>query len=698
MINELFLLTSALERSGIQSRDWNGKYLLLPKVKKDAPCFRLWLEDIGGVIAIDNLTSELVDNLRKVGNNQASFPGFNIAPLYRISDKAKIERLDQLLEDHSLINDDEIDNFCQENNWRPSLVRKVRSSLTKVAKELQKKINDQGGNRETSISKLIDITTKYPADAGLEFRKRLELRLRQMIRDRENVETAMTLLVYRGNSSATNPEKDSGSISIFLDYAGWRRYEFPVGSQRTTLMVNDLLESVNDRTSPSLRNSIDAFGDVATLEDEPMPKVRIGSIEVSLRTMFAGQPCQYRYRTIEGGSYPISRNNGKAFKRSLEWLADEDREGVTWRHIDRNEVLLVYPSQIPSIPVKFAALFKPPPGSEQSRYEGRFENVAEGFISALDGIPPSEKPDFIHIFTLRKIDKARTKVLYTRNLTPQEIKQAAKDWQQGCENIPSIDSLEGHIPFPLNTARIFNAVWKRTGVSPTSVPRIKYYQGFELFFDPLTDSELTQYMHLLVENTTGLFYFWGNILHSQELIKSKLRNSYAIRLDLANILAMFGLLLFKHGSQKEIYMENLPFLLGQWLRISDELHALYCKLQRDGDVPPQLVGNSVLVAASDSPDRALALLLPRMAPYIAWAKQYRTKNSEFSRMAGWYLNLYEQIADRISSQLSEKDRFDDFDKAQILLGYLASFPKKEKDALSVTTTEEKGEDKVQNNG
>jgi hypothetical protein len=73
-------------------------------------------------------------------------------------------------------------------------------------------------------------------------------------------------------------------------------------------------------------------------------------------------------------------------------------------------------------------------------------------------------------------------------------------------------------------------------------------------------------------------------------------------------------------------MENNPYLIGQILKVSDELHTLYCKVVRGGDVPPQLAGNSVFIAATETPVQALSQLRLRMNPYIAWAKQYRTKS------------------------------------------------------------------------
>ena len=62
--------------------------------------------------------------------------------------------------------------------------------------------------------------------------------------------------------------------------------------------------------------------------------------------------------------------------------------------------------------------------------------------------------------------------------------------------------------------------------------------------------------------------------------------------------------------------------------------------------------------------------------------------------AGWYLNLYEDAANKLRLALTDSTRFDDFSKAQVFIGYLAAFPKKAKsvtddaDAENNTNTEE----------
>ena len=131
-------------------------------------------------------------------------------------------------------------------------------------------------------------------------------------------------------------------------------------------------------------------------------------------------------------------------------------------------------------------------------------------------------------------------------------------------------------------------------------------------------------------------------------------------------------------------MNEFPYWFGQLLKASDSLHELYCVNVRDGQIPPQLVGGSMYAAAAEFPLRTLAQLGQRMMPYLNWARtnrDTRKKNDPEGKEgpgAGYYLYIYEQIANKLNLVLTEQTRFTDAEKAQLFIGYLASFPKSEK--------------------
>ena len=135
-------------------------------------------------------------------------------------------------------------------------------------------------------------------------------------------------------------------------------------------------------------------------------------------------------------------------------------------------------------------------------------------------------------------------------------------------------------------------------------------------------------------------------------------------------------------------MNEYPYLLGQLLKASDSLHELYCVNERDGQIPPQLAGGSMYTSAAEFPRQCIGQLGQRMMPYLNWARTHkdaklppRKKDGEVIEGsegpgAGYYLSIFCQIANSLKDVLTEQTRFSDAEKAQLFIGYLASFPKK----------------------
>ncbi len=687
MLNELYGLSSTMNNMEIGTKEWYREYMPLPTVKKNAPCFRIWLSEDGTIRNIGEMNAELVQTLKKFGNKQGTFPAFNIAPLYRIIDKQQISDLERFKKDHSLLDFEKIKSCCVNNNWRNSLTRKVSNCLHNVSLRLLKIIEKQDAGENSAVVELIRLADVFPNSSD-GFRLALENCIFEKLQNKEDINTALAILFHKGNPKAKDPGEDSGTISIILDLFEWQQYGHPVASEYTTGWINDILVKSDqpDGSPVPAGGDLDAFGMPFSNVGEPMPSVKLKGFEVTLRSMFHGQPCQYRYRKIDDASYPITKPNRSLIKKSLEWISQADKEGSTWRQADINEIVFVYPSKIPAVPLKFASLFGMKQGNDSEQTAARFEHIAQEFVKTLKGIPPRNKPDNIQIFSIRKMDRARSKVVFTRNCSTEWFVDSAEKWQIGCRNIPDMEFSKRLTPFPLQVASIVNNVWKQNGnlanQGKTAVKRMQYYQGIELLLDPVQESVIRYYLCILLSHSSGLVKYVGHRQHCRLDRHDNKEGSDKNENEIALLLSVLGLFLYKCGHKKEDYMENTAYLVGQILKISDELHALYCNSVRGGDIPPQLAGNSLFVTASETPVQALSQLSTRMNPYISWAKQYRTKNvkdkGKESWRAGWYLNLYEDAANKLRSVLADSTRFDDFSKAQVFIGYLAAFPKKEK--------------------
>lgn len=561
--------------------------------------------------------------------------------------------------------------------------------LKEMPAKLLEKTGTQAQAENSIIVKLIELCKKLCTESNGGLRTSLEQYIFEKLDTREDIKLMLALLFHKGSTEKEH-SKDTGSkISIILDVQNWNPYNYPIASEHTTLQLNRMLLENNHRITENVNesNEEDAFGSHFVNPNEPMPNVKLSGFDITLRSMFSGQPCQLRYGLIEDNSYPISDENRSLIKRSLEWAAHPSRRQITWEKVNKNEIVFVYPSKLPDVSPKFASLFGPASNNNLKSRQARFEKMAEDFSKTFRGLPTEQKPDMIRIFIIQKVDKARSKVVYTQNTTPEQLIKSAEDWSAGCRNLPNLDVGEPVIPFPLQVAGIVNSVWKQNGEradGKTPVRRMKYNQGIELLLSTLAQGAVRNFLHISVEHTSGLFYHLGNLLHGDEMYAGK---APAARLDkkkevAAQILSVIGLLLYKCEKRKEIYMKELAYLLGQLLHVSDELHALYCNVKRNGEIPPQLAGSALFLTAGEMPYQALSTLSIRMNPYIAWAKQYRfnkdaVKKGEESWRAKWMLGLFEGLANMLYPQLDETIRFGDFEKAQLFIGYMASLPQKQ---------------------
>lgn len=679
MINELSKLAEAMEKSDVQAQSWHRKYKPIPNIRAKAPCVRILIAD-GKVVELSSVDEKVGSSLRKYGTNQGSYPCMNLAPLYRITDSEVKEKLSSLHpEDMDEKKIDEIRGWCTQNNWDSNFQGKYRISIENTPIELTSLVPEF-----EPIQILIRESNLF-LDSGI-LHQELENSAIEMLRSRVNVSLALNILFFYGDPRK-EAEKDYGSVSVALDTPKLIDMDISALSNKFTLAFNAALLSTDSMEPSELdTDNIDAFGFAFEPLEEPMPEVKLaGGFDVKLRTMFKEQHCQTRYRRIENASYPISPQMRKKLQAALGWLGSAERKNVTWTNTDKNEVLFAYPATLPEAEVSYTRMFKRPEKRDISFVEQAKKFITEIHQNKKAGT--DSHAEQIQIFVLRKIDKGRTKVVYTRQTNPYELEKQSEAWTVGCMNLPAFAFGQPNVPFPLDAADILNRFWNQKGESITDkfkpVPK---YHGMEVLMD--SKYPVAADLHCLAEKATSIGAFLGNTLAEGNLY-------HPIWDKIKDMLALMGLLLYRDRIGKDAYMESLPYLYGQLLKVSDELHALYCQVMRSGDLPPQLAGGGLYQAAVEAPVRTLNLLGQRMTPYISWAKTYRTKNAsekgKESWKAGWFISLYENIAAELFAAWNTQTRFNDEKKALLFLGYLASFPKKEQTTDGTGETNNKEE-------
>lgn len=691
MINELYRLTEALDQANIETEHTHPKYKLIPKVTKKAPCVHI-VFDSGHIYKVECIGMEIAAEIRKYGSNQGTFPALNLAPLYRLVDEAEKKMVYDLIEGKSIDFDiEKIHQLCRENNWGKKFRNKYRISMRDVPGE----ITELFKKNEIIFPAFEQLTEETVAFTEPEyFRAELEHAAFAMLEQKKEIALALQILFYFGKPEKI-AEEDYGTLSMVLDCKKLINQGLSVATASFTRFFNlKLMETDKGGENKIAKNETDAFGQAFMPLEEPMPTVKLAAgFEVSLRTMFRGQPCQSRYGRIENAAYPISKELRCKLQAALAWMSCAEHKGITWLSTDKDEALFAYPETLRKNMYSMVGFCKRQ-SAQEDKAEGdargsagnkaEFEAAAKGFINELrETKQPGTDPmsERIQYFILRKLDKARTKVIYTYNTSPKQIELCSEQWSLGCRNLPGFFFGQPATLFPLEVSDVLNKIWRQDGKTSTDkfkpIPR---YHGMQLLFGEELPA-VRRDLFILMNNVTNLAPYLGKVKIARVGYSS---SQIMLLRQIQNALALMGLLLYQLDIRKEKYMQEFPYLFGQMLKVSDALHEMYCKVVRDNDVPNALAGSGLYVAGTEQPYKTLGVLGQRMIPYIEWAKSYRVKDiqkkDEESWRAGWYLTLYESIATKLYAVWGKQTRFTEEEKAQYFIGYLASFPKSEKAA------------------
>lgn len=696
MLNELCQLADVLETVNIKPKEWHPQLKPLPKASFKKQCYKISIADDGTITSIDTLNEELVDVLRKwepssLGN---SFPGFNIQPLYRITGEEEKKQFKSWRDGKEKTDVGQLKEWCGKrcSNWDRKIEMKISKCLGEIPKDLAMRLASDGSSISISVQKLFtrilqflhkDEERKGKKDVlAKRFLKVLEDYLWKAIEDEERTKILLPILIHEGDAKKKSDD-DRGSVSVFLDIPDWQ--EFPVAHLKSIEWINDMMIK-QPAQSTYLSNDLDAYGLPSSGQADKLPGVRLPIVaDVKLRAMTSESPCQFRYGKIDAISFPVGGESRKKAKGALEWLVAKSREGETWGRADAKELIFAYPVQLPNVPLKLAACF----GAQKSDdTEARFSNAAKDVIDGLKAAANDLRNIEIRVFSLKKMDKARTKVVFHRNYTAQRLLDASQEWEAGCANIPDIsirvwgeqkgqwEFTELRTPFPLQVPKCLNRIWKQDGTTECEAPLVAPSEGINLLLDEQPERFAPHLLAVFLQNAKGLLLSLGDVLSLGEIISVKGYDNQKLLMP-----AILGLLLYKLDIRKESYMNNPPFLVGRMLKLADDLHALYCKEVRDNNLPPQLIGNSMMTAALESPVQALAQLALRLKPYYGWAQTFKGNESE--RLSGYFVGLYGEVAAELAKQ-KLPSRLNDTERAELLLGYLAANPKKNANQTSST--------------
>lgn len=677
MINELYDVAEAMEKSGIEESIPAQNFPPLA----GGVCICVRIRD-GVVTSFRDISQNEREFIHKYGvTSKGFYPCVKLAPLFRICDKKAISVISEIKKKPELINSvflENISSWCMEsnNNWDQKVITRCEKALGVVSKELREFITE---SPYEPLTILTEETDRFKDPMCLH-KALTEVAFKALVL-KEDVALALTVL-FACPSKKSETKDSIGDLSILFDTERLIECSMPpVTSRKFSEGLNAaLLISEQQMAGNEAVSMTDAFNIPYSPTEIVMPEIKLAAgFSVKIRAMNKDVPCQHRYGKKGSYTYPASVLSRQRLAKALTYISKEENRGATWltiSYVDKKpqEVLFAYPLELKKAPQNFMSMFH------------RSENNGMAFVSQakllLSELKTPRCPgtdthaEGICIFVLRRLNidnnSGRTKVVYTRQTDPYELENRSEAWTMGCMNLPALAFGQPDVPFPIDVADILNRHWKQNGeLASDKFKPVPKYHGMELLME--SDASVTADLHDLSEKAMTIGAFLGN-----ELAKGGLY--HPIWDKIKDMLALMGLLLYRESIGKDIYMDSLPYLYGQILKVSDELHALYCKIRRNGDLPTQLAGGSLYQAAAEAPFRTLSLLGQRMNPYISWAKTYRTKKvtekENERKRARRLLSLYESIATKLSAAWNQQTRFNDEEKAQLFIGYLAAFPKR----------------------
>ncbi len=415
-------------------------------------------------------------------------------------------------------------------------------------------------------------------------------------------------------------------------------------------------------------------GSEMELETGKLPSPRLPVLgDTVLMSMNPNTPCQQRYQHIGTDVFRIGKQTARRLNSALVQLTVPSREFKNWQRVPstvdgKSNLLLTYLEGDPLQDADWASLFSEPEEAAQ-----QYGEICEKLSVALAG-RDSRGTDRLQVLVLKKIDRGRVQVELSGSFSAAQVLAGGREWQACARDAPQlVFQRQPNVPFPSDVVRASQRMWIRGGKESVESAGSPLGQVYDLLIADMPHARRSAGALLnLFSNRAGpLLAAIGLACHREGREAWKGFSKEAKRSASTSVAAM-AIALRRLGREKEIYMQGPAYQLGRFLSLVDTLHREYCIKVRDGQIPPQLLGNALLPTAVASPKKGLSHMLNRIRVYQAWAVK------SGSGIARWTLGEMGTLTPVLADSLPE--HMDDAAKAELLLGYLARAEKKQEPA------------------
>jgi len=671
LLNELADLHRCLIAGGIELAPQH------PWIKplKNAPALAVFVESRGSVGRVAQLSAEdAVRRMKIEKSNHASFPAFNLKcplssavvglslPAERARDffgesgdlaydESDIARVDRILHTFGV---DELGPILKGRAELAAMQALIdRMSLCRGPDATRAFVRDIGGRVLAALA---------AGDVALEF----------------------GLGVLFGQWNKKRQTREAWDCTLLLEVADAERFSHIVMDPMAPRFWSEaLLDRDNSGgCGTPIQCALTGRSDTAAGEKLPNPNLRLLGLTY-LMSMNRDSPCQTRYGLGGSDVFRVGSRSAQEMNSAILHATTESRRFRTWTSIPngphrKSDLLIAYLEEDPDGEALLVGLFSDEEMSAeqlQSTYEARTANILAS-ITQRRGTPAD---CHVRVFALSALDKGRKQVVHSARYSVAALTAGRDRWVAGARNLPliglpfragrgmQIEWQSPGCPSPSEAMRCFATSWGHDGSSAGDVPGVDLRRIFDLYLAQDPAIQARWLLARLVPQVEGLLMAVGACLSSSRGLNE------AAKSEALRVVALIGILLFAAGRRKDEYMESREFLIGRFLQLADQLHKAYCKEERGGGIPPQLVGNAALTMALDRPSRAIEMLTSRMGVYLAWADRYKGDNAGLVR---WFRRELGDVALELRGQRLD-ERVATSGRAELLLGYLASLKQSE---------------------
>jgi hypothetical protein len=487
-----------------------------------------------------------------------------------------------------------------------------------------------------------------------------------------------------GSLNPKTSKVNEGKVTFVLDIDAGDRWRGDFERVAHPAMGAVYHRALSGRPDAGGKHGICALtGTEQLIETGTFPAVKFPVIDNTI--LFSMNPdtgCHDRYGLIGSGICPVGKATEDEIYQAAFWVTSAERRNKTWRGVpeargDKNDLLIAYIEQSAETDLELARVFSEGDDSERVAV---FESASASLVEALDAKGAVTRDWTCRVLVLHRISKGQVQVQISRRYSVARIRAALREWREGVLNTPPIstrlpgksrgDPAELYSPrslFPGEVMRATKSIWIRGGTERQAVAGCGLGRIYDLFLGGgrVSEEAAAELLRTMLDRVGPLLARFG----AGSDVSPAGRKA---TVDACTILATC---LYRLGERKEKYMDESAFLLGKFLSLADLLHLQYCVVKRDGDVPPQLLGNQHLAVAALNPVEALSLLGDRLRIYMAWAGSDRRGEAALGK---WAVGRMGEVASELTGRLPER-AMTDREKAEMLLGYLAREAKSQGD-------------------